>query len=109
MSRYNKYRVAPKAARTLDGIVFDSKKEMNRYCELKILQKARVISELELQPRFDLVVNGRKCGFYKADFRYFMLDKKKYVVEDVKGVRTPVYRLKKKLVEAIHGIVIAEV
>lgn len=98
-----------KAVKTVvDGITFASKKEAKRYSELLILQRAKVISELELQPPFKVAVNGRHICTYKADFCY----REKsgcYVVEDVKGVKTPVYSLKKKLVEAIYGIEIVEI
>lgn len=99
----NKYR-AIKAV--VDGITFDSKKEARRYGQLKLLARAGKISELKLQPRFDLIVNGCKCGFYKADFEY--IEDGKRVVEDVKGMKTPIYNLKKKLVKAIYGIDIFE-
>lgn len=92
----------------VDGIKFDSKKEARRYQELKIMVKAGLINQLELQPKFDLIVNGKKCGFYKADFQYVELDQGKQIVEDVKGMKTPVYNLKKKLVKAIYGIAILE-
>lgn len=62
-----------------------------------------------LQPKYTLIVNGKNCGFYKADFLYTLKDTGAAVVVDVKGVRTPVYRLKKKLVEAIYGIEITEI
>ena len=99
----NKY----KAIKTVvDGITFDSKKEARRYGQLKMLVSAGQISELKLQPRFDLIVNGKKCGFYKADFDYIEAGKR--VIEDVKGMKTPVYNLKKKLVKAIYGVDIFE-
>ena len=90
----------------IDGIKFDSMAEGRRYKQLILLEKAGVIQELELQPRYDLIVNGKKCGFYKADFRYNELGNQ--VVEDVKGMKTPVYNLKKKLVKAIYDIDILE-
>jgi len=90
----------------IDGFKFDSLKEGKRYRQLKLLEKARVIENLELQPRYDLIINDVKCGFYKADFRYIENDK--LVVEDVKGMKTPVYNLKKKLIKAIYGIDIFE-
>ena len=101
----NKYR----AVKTeVDGIMFDSKREAARYMELMLLQKAGEISHLELQPSFVCMVNGKKICTYKADFRYF--DANGSVVEDVKGMKTPVYRLKKKLVEALYpGVTIQEV
>lgn len=90
----------------VDGIKFDSKAEARRYKNLKLLERAGEITNLELQPRYDLIVNGVKCGFYKADFRY--LENGKLVVEDVKGMKTPVYNLKKKLIKVIYGIEIFE-
>ena len=91
----------------VDGIVFDSKREAARYSELKLLQAAGEIRDLELQPEYELAVAGRVVGKYIADFRY--MDGGRVVVEDAKGVRTDVYRLKKKMVEAIYGIKILEV
>ena len=90
----------------VDDITFDSKKEARRYVQLKLLVKAGVVTKLELQPRYDLIINTVKCGFYKADFRYF--ENGREVVEDVKGMKTPVYNLKKKLIKAIYGIEIFE-
>ena len=84
----------------VDGITFDSKAEARRYGELKLLQAAGVIKDLEMQPRYDITINDKFCAFYKADFRY--LQDGAFVVEDVKGMKTPMYRLKKKLVEALY-------
>lgn len=101
----NKYRAVKT---TIDGIKFDSKAEGRRYAELKLLERAGEIRQLELQPRYSIVINGRHICNYHADFRYFTAEQS--IVEDVKGVRTPVYRLKKKLVEAVYpGIKIVEV
>tara|TARA_R100001082_G_scaffold8635_1_gene5056 strand:- start:2063 stop:2380 length:318 start_codon:yes stop_codon:yes gene_type:complete len=101
----NKYR----AVKTeVDGIVFDSKREAARYMELMLLERAGEISHLELQPKYDCIINGKKICTYKADFRYFT--KLGNIVEDVKGVKTPIYRLKKKLVEALYaGVTIQEI
>lgn len=98
-----------KAVRTtVDGISFASKKEANRYSELRILLDRGEIRQLEMQPRFACVVNGVKVCTYVADFCY--LTDRKRVIEDVKGVKTDVYSLKKKLVEALFpGVVITEV
>jgi hypothetical protein len=98
----------------VDGIVFDSKAEARRYAELRLLEKANEISDLRLQPEFDCMINGQKICTYKADFEYWIRDKEfspddKYIVEDVKGFKTQVYKLKKKLVEALHGVEIREV
>lgn len=88
---------------------FDSKAEHRRYHILKLMEKAKEIRNLERSPRFDLIVNGIKCGFYKADFAYFKGELR--VVEDVKSepTKTAVYRLKKKIVEALYGVEIVEV
>lgn len=94
---------------TYQGIQFDSIKELRRYQELILLEHAGHIRDLELQPRYNLVVNGQRIGYYKADFRYCDVATGNLVVEDVKGVRTAVYRLKKKLVKALYGIEIVEV
>jgi len=91
------------------GISFDSKKEAARYQELLFLERAGHIVDLELQPRFDLVVNNQKIGFYKGDFRYKDVSTGNSVIEDVKGMKTPVYNLKRKLVKALYGIDITEV
>lgn len=101
-SKYGAVRVV------IDGIPFDSTREGERYGELKRLRDAGIIADLELQPRFPLTVNGITIGHYVADFRYVDRERGVVVTEDVKGVRTPVYRLKKKLVEALYGIEITE-
>ena len=92
---------------TVDGITFDSKKEARRYLELKHQEATREIFKLELQPKFDLAVNGVKVGVYRGDFRYLDYDGNT-IVEDCKGMKTPVYRLKAKLLKAIYGITILE-
>lgn len=97
-----------KAVRTVvDGIAFASKKEARRYSELRLLERAGEIRSLQLQPSFPIVINGVKVCNYVADFGY-VDHKGNPVVEDVKGVRTPVYRLKKRLVKAVHGVDIHE-
>lgn len=101
-----KYRAQPT---TIDGIRFASKREANRYSELKLLNLGGAISGLELQPKFPLVVNEQKIGTYVADFRYRDLSTDSLVTEDVKGVRTPTYKLKAKLVKALYGVEIVEV
>ena len=90
----------------VDGIKFDSKKEAKRFEELKILKKAGLIKELELQKTFELqpkYTNDRgehiRAITYKADFFYYDKHLGKYIVEDTKGYRTEVYKLKKKLFE----------
>src|SRR5262249_782010 len=93
------------------GIQFDSQKEAKRYQELLLLQRAGLIQNIELQPRYDLVVNGHKCGFYRGDFRYEEVATGRPILEDVKSpvTRTAVYMLKKKLVKALYGVEIVEV
>lgn len=86
---------------TIDGHTFPSLKEANRYCELKILLKAGEISDLTLQPSFDICPqvkwNGRtlRKRIYIADFMYIENGKK--VVEDSKGAITKIYSLKRSL------------
>lgn len=92
----------------IDNILFDSKREANRYLVLKSMQQAGEIQDLILQPSFDLKVDGGiVVGKYFADFKYRV--GMKVVIEDAKGVRTDVYRLKKKIVEAVYKIKIIEV
>ena len=93
------------------GIQFDSLKEMKRYQDLVLLERAGQIQDLELQPRYDLIVNGHKLGFYRGDFRYKDVATDRVVLEDVKSpvTRTAVYMLKKKLVKAIYDVEITEV
>ena len=92
----------------VDGIRFASRKEAKRYGILKIMLAAGEIADLELQPEFPLIVNGVLVARYVADFRYRL--GRKIVVEDVKSkaTKTPVYRLKKKIVEALYDIEVIE-
>lgn len=87
----------------LDNIVFASKREANRYAELVLLQKGRMITDLILQPEFilleaftDSMGDKHRPIIYMADFMYQDRNKK-LIVEDVKGVRTRHYNDKKKL------------
>jgi len=104
----------------VDGITFDSVKEANRWAELRLLERAGEIQELERQKKFILIPaqkdkNGkvieRECS-YVADFVYFADDGTGWmdmVVEDAKGMRTDVYKIKRKLMLKEHGIRIKEV
>jgi hypothetical protein len=98
----------------IDGHTFDSKKEGRRYQQLRHMEKGGEIRGLELQPRYDLWVptpkGKKKVGYYRADFRYdeWISGKWYSITEDVKGLKTPVYRLKRKMVEAYYDIVIRE-
>lgn len=99
MSKYRNKKI------TIDGITFDSIKESKRYQELKLLERAKEISGLKLQPQFELQPSFKKNGkiykkiTYKADFMYFDNRLNKTIVEDVKGFKTEVYKLKKKMFE----------
>lgn len=90
----------------VDGITFDSQAEATRYSVLKIVQASGLITDLRLQVPYQITVNGKKVCRYVADFVYS--ENGKEVVEDVKGMKTPVYNLKKKLMEAVFGVVIFE-
>ena len=135
----NSYRSRAKCGNnkvTVNGITFDSRKEANRYCELKMLERAGVIKHLELQKVFELIPaqyeessevykRGEKKGqpkpgkcieqsvTYKADFYY--VENGKEVVEDVKGFRDPAssayarYTIKRKMMLYFYGIRIKEV
>jgi len=89
--------------REVDGIWFDSAKEAKRYSELKILERAGMIKHLTLQPEFILTVNDIKIGKWIGDFSYLDIRKNEAIVEDVKGVKTPFYKWKKKHFEAQYG------
>lgn len=92
----------------VDDIKFDSLKEARYYGKLKILKQSGEVIDFEIQPRYDLIVNGTKIGFYKADFKVTWKSGNVQVV-DCKGMKTPVYMLKRKLMKAIHNITIHEV
>lgn len=93
----------------IDGVIFDSKIEANRYIILKERKLAGLIDELDTQKCFDIVVNDQKICSYLADFYYYCKERKTYITEDVKGRRLPVYRLKKKLMKAVFDIDIIEI
>lgn len=112
---------------TVDGITFDSKREATRYLELKTLEKTGKISLLERQKKFVLIPaqyepdiigprGGKKKGkllehecAYVADFVYYDEEAKEIVIEDTKGVRTPDYIIKRKLLLWLRGYQIREV
>lgn len=109
---YSKYR---NEKITIDGHTFDSQKEGQRYLDLRLMLRAGVIRDLELQKRFVLqdgyVFQGRKVQpiAYIADFYYYDNEKKCYVVEDVKGFRTDMYKIKKKMFEYRYKMPIIEI
>ena len=102
MSKYKSKKII------IDGITFDSRREANRYSELRLLERAGKIKDLELQHKFVLQPSFKKNGktiraiTYVADFTYFDLTTMRNKVEDVKGFKTDVYRLKKKLFEFVY-------
>lgn len=102
MTKYNSKKTI------VDGIEFDSKKEANRYCELNLLESAGEIKNLQLQPRFILQESFKYQGKterkieYVADFMYEEKDGQ-VVVEDTKGFKTDVYKLKRKLFLKKYG------
>ena len=95
------------AVRTVvDGITFASKGEAALYGVLKLRERAGEVSDLKLQPVYRLDVNGLHIANYRADFSYTDKQTGKFVVADFKGMETDVFRLKQKLMLAIHGITI---
>mgnify|MGYP000344831254 FL=1 len=92
---------------TVQGIKFDSKWESERYLYIKSLERAGRVRNLELQVRFNLLVNDQKICAYIADFRYEKENANgdwETIIEDAKGVETPEFKLKKKLMKACLGI-----
>ncbi len=106
----------------IDNVKFDSQKEASRYIYLKHMERRGKISDLQLQPKFYFTINGVNVRYpntksgakgreitYSADFSY--TDEEKcidLVIEDTKGFKTDIYKLKKAIIEAIHGIEIIE-
>ena len=91
----------------MHGITFDSKWESERYLYLKSLEKAGRVKDLELQPRYNIMVNDQKICAYVADFKYNKESADgiwEDIVEDAKGVETPEFKLKKKLMKAVFDI-----
>jgi len=91
----------------LDGMIFASKKEATRYQELKILERIGKIRELKLQVAYDLNVNDMHICKYVADFTY-RDDHDRLVVEDSKGFKNPLYKLKARLMLACLNIRVIE-
>lgn len=99
----------------LDGVVFDSRLEANRYAELKLLERAGEITDLRTQVKYTLIPAQKKPSggteravTYTADFAY--RDKfGREIVEDSKGVRTQQYIIRRKLMLYVHGIEVKEV
>lgn len=100
----------------VSGITFDSRKEARRYGELKYMLKAGKIKDLKRQVKYILIpsqrnannrVIERECA-YIADFVYTDTETGETIVEDVKGLRTDVYKIKRKLMLERYGIRIKE-
>lgn len=97
------------------GIKFDSKKECERYKILKSNEEKGIITNLELQKKFELQPSYKIKGKtirslnYIADFYYYCNDTKEWIVEDVKGYKTEIYKLKKKIFEYKYKIEIREI
>lgn len=87
-------------------MVFDSQKEARRWSELVILERVGTIRRLERGKDMPVVLGGVKVFSYRPDFIYF--EDGARIVEDVKGFRTPVYRLKKRILAALYNIEIRE-
>lgn len=107
MSKYNSRKAV------VDGIRFDSQKEASRYRELRLLERTGAIQDLQRQQVFTLIPSQKRGGkvversvTYKADFAY--VKDGQYIVEDVKGFKTPEYILKRKLMLYVHGIRVRE-
>ena len=103
-NKYNAKRVQ------IDGIWFDSKAEAKRYNELKLMEKARLINQLIVHPKYEIPPLTDEwdkiehiCNV-ELDFYYWDDKKKYYVHQDVKGQDNPLSKLKRKLVEAFYGI-----
>lgn len=104
-SRPTKYRAV---TTRIHGIDFASHGEAERYLTLRDLLRQGEIKNLELQVKYSLDVNGFHICDYICDFRYTDCETGEQIIEDFKGFRTKEYRLKKKLMLAVHGIRIQE-
>ena len=97
-----------------DGYTFDSKKEASRYVELRLLEKSKCISNLEVHPKYELIPkqDGERAVTYSADFKYYDNEKNEHVVEDVKSIATKkdkTYINKRKMMLDKFGIKIREI
>ena len=91
-----------------DGKKFDSVREFHRWGCLRLMERAGKIQDLKRQVKFELIPKqeGERACYYIADFTYY--EDGQFVVEDCKGHKTEVDRLKKKLMLWVHGIKIKE-
>lgn len=95
--RWGKYNAKKTWA---DNVLFDSKLEAGIYEQLKMLQQAGELSDLELQREFVINVNQKQVCIYIADFVFKVRDKT--IIADAKGVLTDVFKLKWKLMQAVY-------
>lgn len=93
---------------TVDGHAFDSMFEGRTYAQLMLEYRAGLARAVIRQPVYPLIVNGVCVGRYIADFEVHRFDGEIQVI-DCKGVKTPTYRLKKRLFEALYPHRIVEV
>lgn len=118
VEQYKALRASQNTRKSKYGAVrsggYDSKKEHRRACQLKLMERAGLISNLREQVRFELIPAQRdaygnevKPCCYIADFVYTDSNGRQ-IVEDTKGVQTDVYKIKKKLMLQIYGITITE-
>ena len=106
-----RFPVSPKANRTLNGVVFDSKREMLRWCDLQLLERAGEIHNLERGKSYSVEINGYHFCKYTPDSSYVTREGT-LVFEDVKSSGTAkdtAYRLRKKAFELSYGVKIKEV
>lgn len=87
---------------TMNGVNFDSKAEMNRYCQLRIMQMAGEIKNLKCHPAFDIDYNEKHICKVELDFCYE--EDGMTIVEDVKGCDNALSKLKRKMVKAFHNV-----
>ncbi len=105
-----RFPVSPKADRTIDGIVFDSKLEASRWADLRQREKAGMICELTRQPEYRVSINGFHFCVYRADFRFRCMETGEIIIEDVKGTGRggtggdAAFLLRKKAAELFYGI-----
>lgn len=100
-ARQNKFRNVPTV---VDNIQFASKREARRYSELKLMERAGLIVALQLQVRYKLDVNKTHICDYVCDYQYINIRSGELVVEDAKGMSTPAFLYKQRLMKAVHGI-----
>lgn len=89
---------------TIDNIEFPSKAEASYYCDLKVRERAGEVSNVKMQTPYALTINGRLICTYRDDFSFQDHVENRFRVVDVKGFATPVFKLKLKMMKAIHNI-----